>query len=122
MNENEYENAFLLIRSDNRQSIELGIHKLENILQTDKLNENVFLYNIAYGYYRLGNTRRLKELMDETSNVQVIQFVRLDAVQSRNEASSRNSFFRSVSVSLILASMICYAHRAGDKLASIAVG
>lgn len=120
MNENEYENAFLLVRSDKRQSIELGIHKLENILPTDNINADLFLYNIAYGYYRLGNSRRLKELMDESDNVHIVQFAKLDAVEHQNETSSRNSFFRSISVSLLLASIVCYALRRVDKFASIA--
>lgn len=107
-----YENAYRLIRSRLRGDVEEGIKEMTKLF---KMNDNGdhnsdnLIYNMAYGYFRLGSTLKLYELFHMYHDPRIYELIERDEIlKYKNDPCGNNGvheILRLASSGLILISV-----------------
>lgn len=53
--QDKFETAYINLRSQSRDDVRYGLESMQSMMANDPLNEREYIYNIAYGYYRLND-------------------------------------------------------------------
>lgn len=104
-----YEDAFILIKSNNRKDILLGIANMRALLATNpEYNFDNIVYNMAYGYYRLGASKQLYALFKLFHDPNIFKLIERDQILKYKASQSTGGcqeFLQIVSSCLILISL-----------------
>lgn len=81
-----YETAYRMIRGNDRKMIKEAINIFYDLCLVDDYNANEYYFNIAYGYYRLGDydsVKQLRYLCDRTQWNLLSQAMVVNAVNDK---------------------------------------
>lgn len=104
-----YEDAFILIKSSSRTDVLEGIAAMKSLLATNpELNFDNIVYNMAYGYYRLGKSREMYKLFQLYNDPDIFKLIERDQVlkyKANKSAVSCQDILQTISSCLILISL-----------------
>lgn len=105
-----YEDAFILIKSSNRSDVLEGIAAMKSLLATNpELNFDNIVYNMAYGYFRLGKSKEMYKLFQLYNDPDIFKLIERDQIikfkAANNSGISCQEILQTISSCLILISL-----------------